>query len=251
MDMADDAMQMSPAERARASVLMIEPDAAGRNNMRTALKTLGYGGISDVPNHAAAIEKMKERKFTHIIFDAKKTNMPTKDFLTQLFELDNSTVAIPASFEPNVDDVFDLLILGARGYLCKPFTIDTVEQAIVAATKGDPLPPSVLNAKDRNEALTAILMSSLDKAATIMRQAQQFETAKREIPRALASLKRSAEMARMFSKGGEQGLMDAIEKFCIDRSKGPATRLGRLRKRLKTGRVEDEGEEKGEAAPKA
>lgn len=233
---------MSPAERAKASIMIVESDVMDRNNMRTALKALGYGGLSDAPNHAAALEKMNERKFTHVIFEAKKTNMPARDFLSKVFESYPDTICIPSSHEPNVDDVFDLLIIGAKGYLCKPFTIDTVEQAIIAATKGEPISEAVLQAKDRNEALVAIMMSSLDKAATLLRQAEQFETAKREVPKAIGVLRRSADLARTFAKGGEEALLDAMERFCIERSKGPATRLGRLRKRLKGGRNETEGD---------
>ena len=238
---------LTSAERTKASVLIVESDPMDRNNMRTAIRSLGYGGVSDVPNHLAAIEKLAGRRFTHIFFEAKKTNMPPKEFLAKVLEADSQTVAIPSSHEPNVDDVFDLLIMGARGYLCKPFTADTIEAAIVMATKGDPISDAVLQAKDRNEALVAIMMSSLDKAATVMRQATQFETAKREIPKALATLRRSAEWAKTFAKGGDNGLIEAMETFCIERSKGPATRLGRLRKRLRTTRVVD-GEEEGDGA---
>jgi DNA-binding NarL/FixJ family response regulator len=233
-------MELTQAERTRAQVLIVEADAMERNNLRAAIKTLGYGGVSDAPNHAVALERMTQRKFTHIIFDAKKTNMPTKDFLCKVLEMDRETIAIPSSFEPNVDDVFDLLIVGAKGYLCKPFTADTVEASIVMATKGEPIADAVLQAKDRNEALVAIMMGSLDKAATILRQAQQFETAKREIPRAFATLRRSADLAKTFAKDGEQGLIEALERFCIERGKGPATRLGRLRRRLQTNRGDED-----------
>ena len=238
----EESFTMTTHERNEATVLVIDPDPMTRSNFRTCLKSLGYGGISDVANHMAAFEKLEQRKFSHIVFDAKKTNMPPKDFLKKLLEMDNTVIAIPSSFEPNVDDVFEMLIMGARGFLVKPFTIDTVELAIVMASKGDPLPDAVLHAKDRNEALVAILMSSLDKTATILRQAYQFDTAKREIPRAFGSLKRSADLAKTFAKGGDEGLIEAIENFCIERSKGPATRLGRLRKRLQSTRKVDEDE---------
>ncbi len=232
-------LTISPAERSRAQILIVEADATERNNMRTAIKSLGYGGISDAPNHMAALERVQNRRFSHVIFDAKKTNMPPKEFLQKIMSLDREIVAIPSSLDPNVDDVFDLLILGARGYLVKPFTADTLEAAIVMASKGDPIAEAVLQAKDRNEALVAIMMSSLDKAATILRQSQQFETAKREIPRAMSTLRRAAELAKTFARGGGDGLVEAMEKFCIERSKGPATRLGRLRKRLQTTRVDE------------
>ena len=233
-------LNMSPSERNKASVLVVESDPSERNNLRTALKTLGFGAIADAPNHSAALEKLNDRKFTHIIFEAKKTSMPAKEFLTKVFEGTEDVIAIPSSNEPNVDDVFDLLILGAKGYLVKPFTVDTVDQAIVGATKGEPIADAVLQAKDRNEALVAIMMSTLDKLATLMRQSEQFETAKRELPRAHAMLNRSAGLAKTFAKGGDQGLLEALERFCIERSKGPASRLGRLRKRLSTTREDDD-----------
>lgn len=239
---------MSVTERNRASVLIVESDANERNTMRTALRNLNYGGFSDAPNHMAALERLEQRKFTHVIFEARKTNMPPKDFLQKILQADKTTVCIPSSFEPNVDDVFDLLIMGAKGYLCKPFTADALDRAIAMASKGEPISELVLQAKDRNEALVAIVMASLDKAATILRQASQFETAKREMPKAMIALRQSSELARTFSKGGDEALLDAMERFCIERSKGPASRLGRLRKKLQFNRGKDEPAAKPDAA---
>ncbi len=244
-------LSLTNEERNKAEILIVESDNSDRNNMRTAIKALGYGGISDAPNHAAALERIQQRRFTHIIFEAKRTNMPPREFLQKVLTLDAATVCVPSSYQPNVDDVFDLLMMGAKGYLVKPFNADTVEQAIIMATKGDPISDAVLTAKDRNEALVAIIMSSLDKASTVMRQATQFETAKREIPRAMATLRRSAELARTFAKGGDEGLVVALEKFCIERSKGPATRLGRLRKRLKTTRTTSDEDRDNDAQESA
>lgn len=241
-------LTMTPAERSKACILVVESDGMERNNMRTTLRTLGFNQLSEAPNHAAALEKFNDRKFTHVIFEAKKTNMPTREFLERVFEMNPDVIAIPASHEPNVDDVFDLLIMGAKGYLVKPFTIDTMDQGVIHATKGEPIADAVLQAKDRNEALVAIMMSSLDKVATLLRQAEQFETARREVPKALAVLKRSAELAKTFAKGGNDGLIDAMEKFCIERSKGPASRLGRLRKRLNNGRGDEDAPVSGAGA---
>lgn len=238
MNTETDENALTPKERASAVILTVETDRNERQNMRTALKNLGFGGITDVPTHAAALEKIQERPVTHVIFDAKKTNMPPTEFVPKILELDPNVTLIASSFEPSVDDVFELLCLGAKGYLVKPFTVDTVDTAITSATKGDPIAESVKNAKDRNEALVAILMSSLDKTATVMRQARQFDTAKQEIPKALKRFRSSADLAQMFAKNGSEGFLEALEKFCIERSQGPATRLGRLRKRLKTTRKE-------------
>lgn len=234
---------LSAREKARSTVLVIEPDQFERESMRNTLRNLGFAGFTDVPNHLAAFDKMQERQITHVVFDARPTNMPVDDFVVKALEFDPELVLIPTSAQPNVDDVFQLLILGARGYLCKPFTADSVELALGNASKGEPIADAVKQAKDRNEALVAIMMGNLDKVATILRQAMKFETAKREIPRALVSLRSSAELAKTFAKGGDDGLLEALEKFCLERSNGPATRLGRLRKKLRTTRVVEETED--------
>jgi len=231
---------LSAKEKALATVLIVETDARERENMRSALRSCGFGGYTDANSHLAAFEKMQERRITHIIFDAKKTNMPPTEFVSKALEYDENVVLIPSSTDPNLDDVFNLLVLGARGYLCKPFTADSVEAAITNATKGEPIAESVKMAKDRNEALVAIMMGGLDRIATVLRQATKFDTAKREIPRKMQAFRGSTELARTFAKGGDDALVEAIEKFCIERSNGPATRLGRLRKKLNTTRATDE-----------
>ncbi len=225
---------LTTAERQGASILIVEPDSNYRGSLKQYLRSLGFGQVSDVSNHASGIERLSDRKVSHVIFDAKESNMPPKEFLGKVLQLEEDSICIPSSFEPNVDDVFDMLIMGAKGFLVKPFTMDSVDNAVVSSTKGEPIADVVRQAKDRNEALVAIMMTSLDNAATLLRQSRQFETARVEIPKAMLKFKRSAELAQTFAKGGDEGLFDAIEKFCLERSKGPATRLGRLRKRLRT-----------------
>ena len=231
---------MTDAERATSSILVVEPDPADRSLLRTTLKDLGFNSIAEAQNHLSSLEKFEGRKFTHLIFDARKGNYPMKDWFAQILEIAPNIIAIPASANPKVDDVFELLIMGAKGYLVKPFTTDTLDLSVVMATKGEPIPDCVKQARDRNEALVAIIMSSLDRLATVHRQAKTFETAQRELPRAEAAFRRASDLALTFAKGGEDGLMRALERFCVDKSRGPATRLGRLRKRLSTTRVSDE-----------
>ena len=229
---SDRVLTMGPVERSRACIMIVDPDSGERANMRNCLRNFGFFNISDVQNHMAVFEKMEQRKFTHVIFDARPTNMPVDEFVKKVMTISPQSILIPSSYEPDVDDVFDLLILGARGYLVKPYTADSLDGTIVNATKGEPIADVVLNAKERNEALVAILMMSLDVLASVIKQSQKFETAQREIPKAVESLKRSSELMRTFAKGGADGYFESIEKFCIERCQGAATRLGRLRKRL-------------------
>jgi len=223
---------LTDAERKNASILVVEPEASLRNSLRQMLIRLGYGTVSDASDHVQALKKIEERRFSHVIFEAKRTSMPANDFLTKVIELDSSVVSIATSWEPNVDDVFGLLIIGARGFIVKPFTEESVDESIIMASKGEPISDAILYAKDRNEALASLIMTQLDKLATTLRQSVHFETARREIPRRTAGLRRTMDIGRTFARGGPEKLLESLVDFCLERSDGPATRLGRLRKRL-------------------
>ena len=194
--------KMTDLERKRASVLLVEPDNTVKQNMRRTLIELGFGHVSDAADHVQAFRKLAERNFSHLIFEAKKTTMPALEFLIKVLEIDRDAIMIASSWEPNIDDVFNLLIHGARGYLVKPFTHNSLDDAVVMATKGEPISESILYAKDRNEALASLIMTALDKLAVALRQAQQFETAEREIPRRKLSLERAIDIGRTFAEGG-------------------------------------------------
>lgn len=231
-------LSLTDYERKKISVLIVESEASSRSILRQALQHMGIPIVSDSQDHALALQKIKQRSFSHVIFEAKKTNMPSRDFLLSVLEYDDRIIAIPSSFEPTVDDVFGLLVVGARGYLVKPFTDASVEDAFIMATKGEPLSESILYAKDRNQALASLVMTALDRLATVTRQAEQFETAQRELPRARSSLGRAVAIAKTFCKGGDSYLFEALLEFCLERSSGPASRLGRVRKRCEAKRTE-------------
>ncbi len=223
---------LSATERRKAEILIVDSDPQIRQTMRQSLMGLGFGTLSDAPDHVVALEKIEDRHFTHIIFEAKSLRISAKEFLSRALELDPQMVTLPASYEPTVDDVFDLLIQGARGFIVKPFTAESLDIGLIMATKGEPISDAVLNARNRNEALAALILSSLDKLAVLMRQAGQFETAKRELPKRALGLRRSVDLGNTFAKGGPLMLRETLIDLCIERSNGPASRLGRFRKRI-------------------
>ena len=223
---------LSPLERKNAEILIVDSDSDQRNQFRQSLLALGFTTLSDASDHLAALEKLKQRHITHVIFQAKKTNMTAREFLTLALEYDTDLVAIPSSFQPSLDDVFNLLVVGAKGYIVMPLTQQALDDALLMATKGECISDAILYAKDRNEALASLVMTALDRLAVTLRQAQQFETAVREIPRAVGGMQRAVDIGRTFAKGGQEALQEAIIEFCATRSEGPATRLGRTRKRL-------------------
>ena len=173
-----------------------------------------------------ALERMEERSFTHVIFDARSTKISARDFLLTVIEKDPSIIGLPTSFEPTVDDVFSLLIAGGKGYIVKPFTAGSLDEAICWATKGDPITESVRHSKGRNEALAAVIFASLDKLALMMRQARKFETARWEVPKRQSHLYRAVSIARTFAKGGDPKLREAIVDVALERCDNEPAQIG-------------------------
>jgi DNA-binding NarL/FixJ family response regulator len=225
---------MSAAERKAANVLLVDPDAGARQVFRQTLANAGFRNIFEAPSHAAALQRIEQQPISHVIFDARKTNMPAKEFLLKTMAYSDQIVTIPASFEPTIDDVFDLLVVGARGYIVRPFTQESLDDAIAMATKGEAISESVLHAKNRNEALASLIMSSFDKLAIIMRQSKKFDTAQAEIPKRIMGFKRAIDIGKTFAQGGSEALVEAIIEFTLEHAEGPASHLGRLRKRLES-----------------
>jgi DNA-binding NarL/FixJ family response regulator len=224
--------QFTERERRSCFVLVVEHDEAMRTTMRQALLGLGYGAVSDSSSHLSALDKLKERPFTHIIFDARESNMTPAHFLGRALEMDSRLVTLASSLNPTADDVFGLLAEGARGYIVKPPSGNSLEESVVMATKNDLIPDVILYAKDRNLALASMVATALDKVATLRRQAVQYETARIALTKAEMSLIRATDLAKTFAKGGDEALVKAIVSVFMERATGPASRLGRTRMML-------------------
>jgi DNA-binding NarL/FixJ family response regulator len=228
---------LSHAEKKHASILVVDSEVNDRGQLKTQLRELGFAQVADAPSHITGLERFDDRKFTHVLFEAKDSSISSSEFLRKVLSFAPECTCIPSSYQPDVDNVFDLIIQGARGYLCKPFTALSLEESLALATKGDPICDIVRQAKDRNEALIGMIMTALDSTATTIQQAATIPLAQREIPMAWNKLFSSVNLGKAFARGGADGLMDTMMTFCMERSKGPASRLGRLRRRLKTDRV--------------
>lgn len=224
---------MTSKERKQVAVLVVDSDIAVRRTMRASLLSLGYSNIQDVPDHSLALQLLEEQHFTHVIFEAKNIKLSAREFLVGMLEIDESIIAIPSSYQPTVDDVFDLLIMGAKGYIVKPFTSGALDEAIIMSTKGEQLSDAILYAKSRNEALAALILNALSRLALLKKQARRFKTAERELPMKEATLRRVVDLGKTFAKGGPIALRDAIVKFCIEQCENPTPKIGHLKKRPK------------------
>jgi DNA-binding NarL/FixJ family response regulator len=224
---------MTPAERCRASILLVETDTADRANLKASLRSLGFVTIIECHNHPAAIDMLSANRFTHVIYEAKKGALSPEIFASRVMDIcGDDTIVIALSHEPRAPDVVGLVTKGVRGYLRKPFSVDLVEQAVEFATKGDPIHEAVINATDLNEALLSVVVASVDRAAELAQLSTRYYTASREVAGALQSLRRAVYQARTFAEGGEEGYLSAMERYFKECSEAPASRLGKLRKRL-------------------
>ncbi|MCB0332161.1 MAG: response regulator [Bdellovibrionales bacterium] len=233
---------LTPKERKKISLLVIESDPDTRQILRTCLQKLGYGSAYFVADHHAGEKVLAERPFTHIIFESKTTTMPPDAFLIKALTYDRKIVALASSSSPAIDDVFELLRIGARGFLAKPISMESVDMALIMATKGERFSETILNSKNRNEAFAALTAATLDKAATALRQSKDFATARRDYPHFMGDLRNSVRLGSTFAKGGEEQFLEDLVDFFVALASGPASRLGRLRKRLRKQRGSAEGE---------
>ncbi len=220
-------------------VLVIAQNGTTSNQVRQALKTIGFSMISAAPTHVSGLDRIRGRDYGLVVFDASSTDMPALDFVTQAIGLDDSSFLIALSGEPRVDDVFGLLRAGARGFLALPFNVDTLEEIVMRATEGPPLSEAVLNAPDRNAALVGVVLNCVYKVSVLMRQSREFASAARELERQQYSLAESMDLARLFCEGGDDALLEKIVDGCIARANTASTRLGRTRKKLQKERKQD------------
>lgn len=227
-------------DRNQYTVMVMCTQGTTSSQIRQAMKSIGFTQMSTSSSHVQAIEKTKVRNFSHVIFEAKSTDMPSVDFVKQMLEMDSNTILIPISEQPRIDDVFSLLRAGARGFVVPPFTTEMIEMVLERATAGPTLSEAVLNAPDRNGAFTAIILNNLYRLSVAMRQAKEFSTAARDVKTYDYQFKESVELAQLFCEGSDDDLREKIIEGCINRAKDAATRLGRLRKKLKKDRVFDE-----------
>jgi DNA-binding NarL/FixJ family response regulator len=230
--MGNNCLELTKAERTRCSVLIIEPDESDRSHLRACLKLLSFGYVSELAEYAAALKSLFERRFTHLLFATEDADLGPAEFCSSALKTDPDMIAIAMTRRPDIDEMFDLLLHGARGYVLKPFEVDDLQEVVAAATKGEPIPEEILKAPDKNEVLVNMLLNDLDKVARAMKITASSEAEKRKLPPLVGCLSRSVRHALIVGKGGEKGYMEVLERVLVERSMGPATRLGRLRKRL-------------------
>ena len=229
--------ELSEQDKHAVSLLIVEPSELLQRRLNTILAKIGVANISMTDDHLIGKRRLSQREFTHVLFSMKPTSLGPREFLADLLSQSPDTAAIAVAAQPDVDEVFELLVLGARGYLLEPFAEETLEGALAIAMNGKAIPDSVLHAKERNLVLVEFMADSLDDLAEALKAARSSGAARAEIPKLMAAFRDSVNLAKTFKEGDEESLLSSIETFCLKRSEGPATKLGRARKRIREERM--------------
>ncbi|MCB0355216.1 MAG: response regulator transcription factor, partial [Bdellovibrionales bacterium] len=127
---------LTELERQRATVLLCHPDQSVRLNLRRALEELKFKQISEVASHGKAIELLKERHFSHILFDSTPTNVDPSAFVLGVLRDTPETILLALSNLPEAERIFALLQCGTRGYLILPASKESLLESVIFASKG-------------------------------------------------------------------------------------------------------------------
>jgi DNA-binding NarL/FixJ family response regulator len=228
---------LSDEDRSRARVVIASANAQQRNQIKESLEKLGYTSPLCVSKFSGVISRLDERDFTHLICTVDSNDIPPKSFIVQAKQRCADMQCIVMSVEPDVDEMFELLIAGAKAYTAVPASAGELDQTMAFATKGPEIPASVLAKQNRTQAIIAAVLVHLDKLADAKAQCRVDSKLLDYLPFLYASLGSSVETAMKLVRGNLDAYLHLIEMALIKRGSDKATRLGRLRQRLSTERV--------------
>lgn len=226
--------RLTPAEL-NAPLLLVSPDPNNRSSIRDTLSKLGFRHVISSQDHSQALQSLEQRHIRLVLFSAASTSISAMEFCKRAMRNSPQTMLLPISFNPGIDDVFEMLRAGARGYIVMPYTAESLENSILLALKGKPLSDVLLKASDLNIAFAAIIAGNLDKFTSVEKQMHTLHKPQ-EYNRYRQQFHISVKTGKLFATGGEDALRESLVEFFIQLAEGPASRLGRLRQQLKNQR---------------
>lgn len=202
--------------------------------MRGLLANIGVSQVGTASTHGRALTKLDQESFSHCIFSPNETDLSAAEFVEKVREKCPDLVLLVTSEQATAGNIFDLLKLGVRGFIVRPVHTDALEQTLAEVNRIGNIPKVILEAEDRNEALSEMIAGALDEFVKLLRQARKFESAKHSIPDALKRLRSVVALGRQFCDGGEEKLQEAlIERFeKAVKDDEPKSRRERVRLRM-------------------
>jgi two-component system chemotaxis response regulator CheY len=107
------------------------------------LKQLGFQNVDNATDGAAALAKMRERRYGLVISDWNMEPMSGYDLLKEVRadERLGKTPFIMITAESKTENVIAAKRAGVNNYIVKPFNAETLQHKIAAVFAEDPTPP--------------------------------------------------------------------------------------------------------------
>src|SRR4051812_10340076 len=138
-----------PVERreGRASILVVEDDAAMREMLREALQDEGYAAEA-VSGGRAGIERVRRGGVDLVVSDVKMPDLDGLDMLREIKAVEPSPYVITITAFGSIDTAIRAVKLGAFDYITKPFEIDQLVLAVNKALSERELRSEVVRLRD-------------------------------------------------------------------------------------------------------
>ena len=117
--------------------LVVDDSSTMRRIIGNLLKECGFNTVEEAQHGVAALQKLRSDKFDFVVSDV---NMPGMNGFELLAEIKNDATlrSIPVlmvSAEARRQDILQATVLGAAGYIVKPFTKAILEDKVVVILK--------------------------------------------------------------------------------------------------------------------
>lgn len=216
----------------RYKALIVGTNKTTLSPLRSALKSMGFVNVQPYSSLSEAMSAAKVSSTTHVLFDVKLTDMTGPDFVREIVAANPKCIIVTMTEHPGVDNVFDLLRAGARGFLLLPPTLEGVESVLVGATNGSPISETILRSENRNEAFVNLALGLLFRARASRKDSATSASAAQMYDRSMLALNSAMSTARMFAEGGDDQLREQIIEMLIKKASVEKSRLAAVRKNL-------------------
>lgn len=222
-------LNLSTAERRAASILVV---GGGLEGVVKQLARLQFPRARHSLFHSAALRRLIDEEFSHVIYSTEETDLSANLFAERASRLKHRPILMAASYEPEPDNVCDMLLAGARAFIALPVENEMLDSVIGEATNGEPVQPAILRSPRRNEILLRTLLDNLDEIAWNIQAGKRYGMEAAPVGPLIEKLQLSASTLRLFCNGGSKGFVNTLVEICETLGPRGNARLTRLRKQL-------------------
>lgn len=223
-----------------SQVLLVCRSGGVISQLRAGLTSLHISFVT-TPSHLAAVGEIKNRNFTHVVFETRGAEISALTFIKELSSIRSDFTLIAVVEQPEIDEVFALLKAGVAGFLVNPFSAELLEEVFITATAAPPALDRIDLEVGRNGPLAVAMLNSLDRLATAVAflRSGVNDLAINAVETTRKEFYQSVQLGRYFCEGGLLELRSAIVERCIARAMSAPTRLSKLRQELRRIRSEE------------